>query len=198
MTGEILDAATAGTLEGGASFPLRHRLFRAVWQVVWLVLASWTPAFMHPWRRLLLRLFGAKVASTAGVYGSARIWYPPNFEIGRHAFVGPKANIYCMATIRLDDYALVSQGAHLCAGTHDIEDVHFQLRARPIRIGSRAWVAAEAFVGPGVTVHDGAVLGARGCAFRDLEPWSVNVGNPACKLRSRQVRFPADTSPPTP
>ncbi|MGH6957429.1 MAG: hypothetical protein ACREEW_12265, partial [Caulobacteraceae bacterium] len=68
-----------------------------------------------------------------------------------------------------------------------------QLVARPIEIGPRAWIAAEAFVGPGVTVGEGAVLGARGVAMRDLEPWTIYAGNPATPLRRREVR--ADDRP---
>jgi putative colanic acid biosynthesis acetyltransferase WcaF len=93
-----------------------------------------------------------------------------------------------MAKIRLDDYAMVSQGAHLCAGSHDISDPYFQLIVRPIVLGERAWIAAEAFVGPGVTVGKGAVLGARGVAFSDLPPWTVSVGNPSRVLKERAFR----------
>ncbi|MET3516156.1 acetyltransferase-like isoleucine patch superfamily enzyme [Pseudacidovorax sp. 1753] len=87
--------------------------------------------------------------------------------------------------IFIGDFAVVSQGAHLCAGSHDIEDENFQLITRPINIGPRAWVAAEAFVGPGVTVGASAVLGARGVAFKDLDGYGVYVGNPAKKIKSR-------------
>lgn len=173
-------------MEGGPSFSLWNRLFRVAWGVTWGLLASWTPPFMHPWRRLLLRLFGAKVAGTAGIYGSARIWYPPNLEIGEHAYIGPRVNVYCMAKITFGAYSLASQGAHICAGSHDIDDFNFQLRAEPIEIGAQAWVAAEAFVGPGVTIGEGAVLGARAFAFRDLEAWVVYSGNPAQPLRKRK------------
>jgi putative colanic acid biosynthesis acetyltransferase WcaF len=186
----ILNAAEHDTWSSGASFTLRNRLYRATWQLTWALLASWTPPPLHGWRRFLLRLFGAKVASTAGVYGSARIWSPANFEIGEHAYVGPRATIYSMARIRMGEYSLVSQGGHVCAGTHDIDDVHFQLKARPIDIGARVWIAAEAFVGPGVTIGEGAVLGARACAMKDLEAWTVYSGNPATAIRPRRVRFP--------
>ena len=145
---------------------------------------------MTGWRRFLLRLFGAEIASTARIYGSARIWYPPNLSVGSHASIGRGVNVYCMGPISIGPYALVSQGAHLCGGTHDIDHPHFQLHARPITLGARAWIAAEAFVGPGVRVGEGAVLGARGVAMRDLMPWTVYGGNPAVVLRRRRVNPP--------
>lgn len=185
-----LAASVSNPVEGGPTFPLRHRLVRLCWGVIWLLLASWTPPALRGWRRILLRAFGARIASTANIYGSARIWYPPNLEVGPHACIGPRVTVYCMAPIRFDAYSLASQGAHICAGTHDYEDAHFQLRARPIVVRERAWVAAEAFVGPGVTVGEGAVLGARGVAMRDLDPWGVYGGNPAVRMRERRIRFP--------
>jgi len=187
---KILDARDMGTLEGGPTYSLANRMFRAVWSVTWLLLASWTPPMLHRWRILLLRLYGARIAESAAIYGSARIWYPPHLEVGRFARVSPNVTVYNVAKITLRDYAIVSQGANLCTAGHDVEDVNFQTVARPITIGRRAWVAAEAFVGPGVTVGEGAVLGARGCAFRDLDPWMIYGGNPARALKSRRIRFP--------
>ena len=184
-----LDGGATRAWEGGPSFAWRNRLYRAAWSVAWLLLARWTPPPLRAWRRWLLRLFGAQVASTANIYGSVRIWSPANLVIGDHAAIGPGAIIYSMARITIGPYAIVSQRAHLCAGTHDIEDVAFQLRARPITIGARAWIAAEAFVGPGVSMGEGAVLGARGCAMRDLSAWTVYGGNPAAMLRQRHIRF---------
>lgn len=184
----ILKAEISCPIEGGPSFSLGHRVFRVCWSLIWLVFASWTPPALRPWRRLLLRLFGAKISNTAGIYGSARIWYPPNLEMGHYSYMGRHVNCYSMAKIKFGDYAIVSQGANLCAGTHDIDDPNFQLHARPIYIADRGWVAAEAFVGPGVTVGEGAVLGARGVAFKDLAPWTVYAGNPARKVRMRKRR----------
>jgi len=106
-----------------------------------------------------------------------------------YARISPSVTVYSVAKITLVDYAIVSQGSILCAASHDIEDPHFQTTAPSIMIGARAWVAAEAFVGPGVTIGEGAVLGARGCAFRDLEPWTVYAGNPARRLKLRKIRL---------
>jgi putative colanic acid biosynthesis acetyltransferase WcaF len=61
--------------------------------------------------------------------------------------------------------------------------------APPITIGARAWIAAEAFVGPGVTVGEGSVLGARSCAMRNIPDWMIYSGNPAMPLRERKIRF---------
>ncbi len=181
----FVSASEHRTWQGGPSTTFANRLARAAFQIVWLLLASWTPPFLHGWRRQILRLFGARMAPTARVYSSARIWAPWNLELDDYACIGPNATAYSMALISLGPYSIVSQGVYLAAGTHDTSDPDFQILAKPIRVGARAWLAAQAFVGPGVTVGEGAVLGARGCAFRDLDPWTVYVGNPAKPLKKR-------------
>jgi putative colanic acid biosynthesis acetyltransferase WcaF len=191
-----LDATRRQTWTGGPSFGLSNRLYRLSFWLTWLILASWTPPPLRRWRAFILRCFGAKLAPTANVYGSARIWSPANLTMQDYAAIGPRVIVYSMADIVLESYSVVSQGSHLCAGTHDIEDPFFQLKARPIRIGSRAWIAAEAFVGPGVEVGEGAVLGARGCAMRSIAAWTVCTGNPAAVVRTRQIRFPASGNQP--
>lgn len=185
---DILSAETAGSLKRGPSFAFSNRVYRALWQVTWLLFASWTPPGMHGWRRLVLKMFGANIAPTAGVYSSARIWSPRNLIMEEWSTIGPRVIVYSMAPIRIGSRALISQGAHLCAAGHDIEDVNFQLKAVPIVVGNGAWIAADAFVGPGVRIGEGSVLGARACTFSDLEPWSVYVGNPARRMRGRVLR----------
>ena len=180
-----LDARLSRPLEGGPSFSLRHRLFRAGWISAWALLARWTPPPLHPWRCLVLRLFGARLAPGVRVYASARVWYPPHLAMGPYSSLGPHAVCYAMDRVTIGAYATVSQGAQLCGGTHDVDARDFQLVTRPIAIGDHAWIAADAFVGPGVTVGEGAVLGARGVAFSDLAPWTIYAGNPARRLRAR-------------
>lgn len=182
---DILDARFHNALENGPSFTLSSRIYRTIWSIVWLMLASWTPPPFKSWRRLLLRIFGAKMAEGSGVYPTARVWDPRNLQMGAYSCLGHRVICYSMARITLGRYALASQGAHLCAGSHDINDPHFQLLARPIVIGDRAWIAADAFVGPGVTIGEGAVLGARAVTFANLPPWSVSVGNPARFVKMR-------------
>jgi putative colanic acid biosynthesis acetyltransferase WcaF len=176
----------ASPLRGAPTFSLRHRLLRIGWKLVWTVLARWTPPPAHAWRGFLLRSCGADLARSARVYNDVTVWWPPHLSMGEHASLGPGVNCYNVATIRLEPFAIVSQRAHLCSGTHDCDDAAFPLRARTITIGAHAWVAAEAFVGPGVEVGEGAVLGARGVAMRDLVAWTIYGGNPAAALRARR------------
>jgi putative colanic acid biosynthesis acetyltransferase WcaF len=182
----ILDVGDGAAVHGGAYFSMRHRIYRAMWNVTWLLLASWTPPPMHAWRRVLLRLFGAKIGRCTRIYGSARIWYPPNLEMGDYSVLGWKVNCYSQGAVILEEYANVAQYVHLVTGTHDIDDPNFQLYTKPIRICRNAWIASDAFVGPGVVVGEGAVLGGRGVAFKNLDPWTVYVGNPARAIKKRQ------------
>lgn len=181
-----LDAREARPLEGGRSFSRSNQIFRAIWQLSWLVLAAWTPPPLHGWRRTVLRLFGARIGKGARVYASARIWHPGNLQMDALACMGPGVRCYNQGRITIGERTVVSQYAYLCASSHEVDDFHFQLTLRPIQIGANAWIAADAFVGPGVVVGDGAVLGARGAAFRNLDAWSIYRGNPAQLVRERR------------
>jgi putative colanic acid biosynthesis acetyltransferase WcaF len=90
-----------------------------------------------------------------------------------------------MAEVSLGLRAVVSQGVHLCTGSHDHESANFQLFTRPIHIGADAWICAEAFLGPGVSIGEGAVIGARAVVTRDQPAWMVCAGNPCRPLKPR-------------
>lgn len=193
MSKVILDGNRA--LNGGPSFSFRNRLVRMLWCMTWLLLASWTPRILHPWRRFLLRLFGATMGTNSDVRGSARVWLPSNLTLGDYSVIGPNVTCHSQAQITLGYRALVSQGSYLCSGSHDVDSPDFQLIAAAIYIGDYAWVAADGFVGPGTKIHEGAVLGARGVAFGELDAWTIYVGNPSRKIRMRknsiQIAHPA-------
>lgn len=182
----LLDARKSSSVFGKPSFSLKHRMFRTLWGITWTLLAAWTPPPMHAWRRTLLRAFGAKIGVKARIYGSTRVWYPPNLDMGAYSVIGPGTLVYNQDHVVLKEFANVAQRAHLCTGSHDIDDPNFQLITRPITLQRHAWVASDAFVGPGVTLEEGAVLGARGVAFRSIPAWTVMSGNPAREIRKRR------------
>ncbi|MGE5645993.1 MAG: putative colanic acid biosynthesis acetyltransferase [Acidobacteriota bacterium] len=164
-----------------------HRPRRALWSVVYTLLFRPSPRPFHAWRRLLLRLFGAALAPGARVYPTARIWAPWNLEMGRNACLGSGVDCYNVARITIGGHATVSQYSYLCAATHDISTLRMPLVAEPIEVGPFAWVCADVFVGPGVTIGEGAVAGARSSVYRDVEPWTVVAGNPARPLKKRII-----------
>ena len=75
---------------------------------------------------------------------------------------------------------------------NDYDEPNMPLRRPPITIEDDAWVAADAFVGPDVTIGRGAILGARGCAFKDLDPWTIYGGNPAKAIGTRSIPTTGD------
>lgn len=187
MTTDQLDRLMQKEGFVGPTFNLKNRLYRSAWKLTWLLVAQWTPPFFHRWRILVLRLFGAKVSWHASVYSSVEVWAPWNLTIEAYGTLGRNVNCYNIAPITVGERTVVSQGAHLCTGTHAYWDPAFLLTAKSINIGRRAWICADAFVGPGVTVGDGAILAARGVAFSNLKPWMIYTGNPANVLRTRSV-----------
>ncbi|MGQ0700538.1 MAG: putative colanic acid biosynthesis acetyltransferase [Panacagrimonas sp.] len=174
-----------------ASFSLGNRAARVAWSLVYNCVFKWTPRPMHGLRSLLLRLFGARMGRNCHIYPSAKIWAPWNLEMADHACLGDDVYCYSMALIRLGTKAVVSQGTHLCAGTHDYEDPNFQLYALPITIGANACICPGAFVGPGVEIGEGSVVSARSVAMKSMPARMVCAGNPCEPIGARRIRIPA-------
>ena len=131
----------------------------------------------------MLRMFGAEIGDSVHVYPNVRITMPWNLKIDCEAAIGDRAILYALGHIRIGARATVSQGVHVCAGSHDISRPDRPLVQSSITIEKDTWVAADAFVGPGITVGAGAVVGARSVVVSDIPPNVVAAGNPARVIR---------------
>ncbi len=156
------------------------------WSVTRVLLFRTSP--FNWWRLLVLRLFGAAVGGSAVIAPSVRIYFPWNLTVGRNVVIAHKVIINCMGAVEIGDGVRISQYAHLCAGTHDYRRRDMRIERRPIRVGAGSWIAADAFVGPGVTMGEGCLLAARSSAFGNLPAEQVCIGEPA---RPRGARFEA-------
>ncbi|MFN5496879.1 MAG: putative colanic acid biosynthesis acetyltransferase [bacterium] len=167
-------------------YSLREKLARIAWG---FVQATVFRCSFHNWyalRRTLLRAFGAKLHDSANLRRTVLIECPWNLSIGAESSIGDRAILYCLGPVTIGARVTVSQGAHLCAGSHDSRRASMPLVRSPIDIEDDVWIAADAFVGPKVRVKQGAVLGACGVALADLEPWTIYLGNPAVRVRTRE------------
>lgn len=164
-----------------------NKAARVLWQLAWRLLFRPLPWFWHAPRRGLLRLFGAQVGRGVQVMPSVRIWAPWNLSLGDHATISHGVDLYNVARIEIGSHATVSQRAFLCTATHDIDHPHMPLRTAPVRIGDGAWICAEAYVHPGVTVGTDAVAGVRAVVLRDVPPSHVVGGHPARYIRERKI-----------
>jgi len=164
---------------------LGNKALRGLWGLVWLLLYRPSPRLLHGWRRLLLRLFGATIGAGAHPYPSARIWAPWNLEMAPRSCLAQGVDCYNVARVTLGADVVVSQYAYLCTASHDADAADFPLVAAPISVGRKAWIGADAFVGPGVRIAEGAVIGARATLFADVEAGQIVVGSPARHLRDR-------------
>ena len=170
----------------------REQALRVVWAFGrWLIILSPHPCY--GWRRMVLRLFGARVGHKARIHCSTVIYMPWNVELGDWSAVGADVFVYSLGRVRVGDRATVSYRSHVCAGTHDFTDPTLPLLKPAVTIAEDAWIGTEAFIGPGVTIGRGAIVAARAVVVRDVEPLTVVGGHPAREiaphpgLRQRRV-----------
>jgi acetyltransferase-like isoleucine patch superfamily enzyme/glycosyltransferase involved in cell wall biosynthesis len=198
-TGRVAPTAAPAAGGGQTQRAVQHQPQRSPWslraklgRVLWMVVGR--PLFrtsFHNWygfRARLLRVFGAEVGKRTAIRPSVRIEIPWMLRVEDEASVGDYAILYCLGPTRIGARSIISQYAHLCAGTHDYTQQAFPLIRSPITVGTDVWIGADAFIGPGVTVGDRAVIGARASLYHDAEPDKVYVGNPARAIKDRELR----------
>jgi putative colanic acid biosynthesis acetyltransferase WcaF len=169
-------------------------LARALWVAV--ELSVWRLAFHRFYflRTGLLKLFGAKVPWRASLSGSSRIQRPWSVSLGEYCAVGPRTHIYNLGAFTLGNRSIISQDVYVCGGTHDYTSPTYPLLRRDVVIEDDVWICAGAFIGPGVRIGQGAVVGARAVVVKDVPPWTVVAGNPAREIKKR-VLSPSDLRP---
>lgn len=185
----MTDSLDIASNRGASKYTAREMVLRVMWGAgQWLIRLSPRPLFA--WRRAVLRAFGATVGPHVHIYPSTRIYMPWNLRVGAWAAIGEDVLVYNLGPVSIGERATISHRAHLCAGTHDDRRPDLPLLKPPIDIGPQAWICADAFVGPGVTVGEGAVVGGAAVAVRDVPPWTVVAGNPAREVRKRVLLAP--------
>lgn len=171
-----------------SSFSKKNKIGRLLWNICSLLFfRPYTSGIFNKWRRFVLQIFGANIGQNAIVYSSAKIWAPWNLEMGAYSCLGPQVDCYNQGKITIGCNSIISQKTYLCASTHDFTHPEFPLICRPIKIEDQVWVAADAFIGPGVTIGHGAVVGARSAVFKDVESMTIVGGNPAKFIKNRII-----------
>jgi putative colanic acid biosynthesis acetyltransferase WcaF len=134
---------------------------------------------------MLLCLFGAKIHPTANIYSSAKIYYPANLTMAENSCIASDVDCYNVASVSIGANSTVSQGAYLCTASHDVTDPLNPLITAPIVIKDQAWIGAKSYVGMGVTIGQGAVVGATASVYKSVKDWMIVGGNPAKVLKAR-------------
>lgn len=156
-----------------------------LWWIVQSTLFGCSPQFLYGWRRLLLRVFGARIGKEVIVRPSVRITYPWKLEVGDHAWIGDHVDLYTLGDIKIGKNSVVSQRSYLCTGGHDYTSESFDIYSKPIVIEDEAWVATDVYIAPGVTIGKGAVIGARSSVFKDMPAGMICMGSPAKPIKPR-------------
>ena len=171
-----------------SSTPLHVKLLRGLWSLFQLPFFPHTPQALSPLRIALLRLFGARIGPACLIGSGVKVWIPWNLTMGERSAIGFNTEIYNFAPIVIGKHVVISQHNYLCSATHDYTHPNFPLVSKPIHIRSQAWVAAGCLISPGVTIGEGAVIGARSLVTKSMPAWMVCAGSPCKPIKERVIQ----------
>ena len=165
-----------------------NQIKRLCWRIIWIIFAKPFPrSTANTWKLFLLRIFGAKVHKTAVVYSSVTIYMPWHLEMHENSCLAADVDCYNVDDVILKANTIVSQKVYLCTASHNINSNKFPLITAPIILEDQSWIGASAFIGMGVTVNQGAIVGATASVYKDVPSWTVVGGNPAKFLKNRNI-----------
>lgn len=134
-----------------------------------------------------LKLFGARIGKHVTIKPCVNIKYPWNLRIGDETWVGENVWIDSLVLIDIGANVCLSQGAVLLTGSHNYKKKSFDLITKGIILEDGVWICAGAMVNPGITAASHAVLTSGSIATKNLEVYGIYQGNPAVKIRTREI-----------
>lgn len=161
------------------------RIREFTWLLVSLVLFRLCPFNLSPLKRTVLRGFGARIGRNVVIKPQVKITFPWKLTLGDHVWLGEECWILNLDRVVIGNHVCISQRAFLCTGNHNYKLASFDLITKPIMVEDGAWLGANSWVGPGVTVKTHAVLSAGSVAAQDLDAWGIYQGNPALLVKLR-------------
>ena len=164
----------------------QRKIKNLIWRAVNRILFPLTFR-SHAARRVLLRIFGASIGSNVRISARCRIEYPNNIHIGDNSSIGNDCYVQGLDQIKIGSNVCISDGVYLLTGSHDLASLNFALITHPVSLGDGVWLAVRAIVLPGVTLQRGTVVGAGSVVHKSFESFSIVAGNPAVKLRTRNL-----------
>lgn len=170
---------------GKSPWSVGAHLRMALWAVSWRLFCAWTPKQLNLIRLVVLRAFGARLHGRPFVHQKALIRMPWHLEMHDRACLGEGANAYTLDSIEIGEGSTIAQEAYLCTGTHDLDDPKLPLQTAKITIGRDVFIGARAFILPGVTIGDRAIVGACAVVSKDVPPNVIVAGQPARIIRER-------------
>ena len=165
-----------------------------VWLGVSWVLFRWCPFSLSALKCIVLRAFGARIGQGVVIKPQVKITFPWKLEVGNNVWLGEECWLLNLERIVIGGNVCISQRAFLCTGSHNYKSPTFDLIVQPIRVEEGAWLGADCWVAPGVTVGSHAVLTAGSVATKDLTPWGIYQGNPATLVKQRVIRVEKQNS----
>ncbi len=138
-------------------------------------------------RRYSLVRKGARISETAEIGLVDFNGDKKHLEIGDFSFIG-RANVALHNSVLIGNNVCINDGVEILTASHDVNCSKWTQRSKPIIIHDYAWVSTNAVILPGVVIGKGAVIGAGAVVRKDVEDYSIVIGNPAQSIGKKRIK----------
>jgi putative colanic acid biosynthesis acetyltransferase WcaF len=157
----------------------RSRLTEALWHFCKCCVFLTPLPVPSRFKCFVLRLFGARIGHGVVIKPQVKIHFPWKLTVGDFTWIGEEVFILNFEPVTIGAHCCLSQRAFLCGGSHDYRQPNMPYRNGPIVVEDGAWIGAQVFVAPGVTIGTEAVITA-GSVVTQTQPLRMVCGGYPC------------------
>ena len=138
-----------------------HRGVNIIIEAIWLIIFVPIISSSFPgsyWRKIILKVFGAKIGKGVRLNSRLRVKMPWRLRIGNYCWIGEETWIDNLDLVIISNNVCISQGVYFCTGNHNYKKTTFDLIYKPINIESDVWIGAKSIIAPGKKIGKSSII----------------------------------------
>lgn len=146
--------------------------------------------FGNKLRKPVLRTLIHHMDTSNSFATNVKILCPHKLYLGKNVGIANNVNLDCRGSVEIGNDTIIGFETIILTSTHKHENKTIPIKnqgmfCKPVTIGNDVWVGARTIIMPGVTINNGAIIGANSVVTKDVPPNAIVGGIPAKLIKCR-------------
>jgi len=149
-----------------------------------------SPPFL---RSLVFKVLFKKIGKKTFIDYKTYFRYPSRIRIGSNVSINRGSKFFAIEQAKnieiiIEDNVVIGPDISVFSGGHDHNYLDLPVIGKTVKVGKYSWIGGKSIILPGVTIGEGAIIGAGSVVTKDIPPYTIAVGVPAKIIKKRSLQ----------